>query len=250
MKTLIVTNDWQIGWEDKEVIEGLFFPFLEWLRPDGFIWNGDINDFYALSEFSKNPLSSDTIELERKATQSYMGRIKSYKFLGERWWLGGNHEDRFRRYIWKNAKGLGMDADVTLAQLFEVSKYKFEYRPYGFVYKAGKLDITHGSIVRQHSGSSAKAHYDKRGGSVLIGHTHRMGIYYRTNAQGIHAAYENGCLCQLNPEYVQDPDWQQGWSVVHVGTDGYFAVQQIPVIQRNRIHYGKTVFTIDGKIHK
>ena len=238
----MITNDWQIGWEDKEVINKLFFPFVEWLKPEGFIWNGDITDFYALSEFSKNPLSSDTIESERIQTQEYMKRIKGYKFIKERHWLGGNHEDRFRRYIWKNAKGLGMDADITLAQLFETQKYGFTYQKYGAILQLGKLDVTHGTIVRQHSGWSGKAHYDKRGGSVLIGHTHRMGVYYRTNAKGVHAAYENGCLCQLNPEYVQDPDWQQGWSVVHVGDDGYFSVQQIPVIERNRIHYGTKIF--------
>lgn len=247
MKTYLVSNDWQIGWEDKKVIDKLFFPFLEWLKPDVFVWNGDITDFYALSEFSKNPLSEDTIVSERKTTQEYMRRVKSYKFIKERYWLGGNHEDRFRRYIWKNAKALGLDADVTLADLFDTKGYGFVYSPYGSVHKAGKLDITHGSIVRQHSGWSGKAHYDKRGGSVLIGHTHRMGIYYRSNAKGVHAAYENGCLCQLNPEYVQDPDWQQGFAVVHVGTNGYFSVQQIPVVGGTRIHYGKDVFTINGK---
>lgn len=248
MRTWIVSNDWQIGWEDKEVINTLFFPFVEWLKPDGFIWNGDITDFYALSEFSKNPLSEDTIVSERATTQEYMRRVKDYKFIKDRIWLGGNHEDRFRRYIWKNAKALGMDADITLAQLFETPKYGFEYKKYGAVYKLGKLDVTHGTIVRQHSGWSAKAHYDKRGGSVLVGHTHRLGVYYRTNAKGVHAAYENGCLCRLNPEYVQDPDWQQGFAVVCVGTNGYFSVQQVPVIERNRIHYGKNVFTTHGKV--
>ena len=244
MKTYIVSNDWQIGWEDRAVIDGLFFPFVEWLKPEGFIWNGDITDFYALSSFSKNPLSEDTIVSERKATQEYMKRVRSYKFIKTRDWLGGNHEDRFRRYIWQNAKALGLDADITLAELFEVEKYGFKYQPYGAILQLGKLDVTHGTIVRQHSGWSAKAHYDKRGGSVLIGHTHRMGIYYRTNAKGVHAAYENGCLCKMDPEYVQDPDWQQGFSVVHVGTDGYFNVQQIPVVGGNRIHYGDKVFTL------
>ena len=78
----------------------------------------------------------------------------------------------------------------------------------------------------------------------MIGHTHRLGIYYRTNAKGTHAAYENGCLCRLDPEYVQDPDWQQGLSVVRVGEKGFFNVQQVPIINRNFMMYGNKVWRV------
>ena len=72
----------------------------------------------------------------------------------------------------------------------------------------------------------------------MIGHTHRLGIYYRRNRGGVHAAYENGCLCSLEPEYAQYPDWQQGFSVVHVDKGGFFNVQQIPIIGRKTFLYG------------
>jgi hypothetical protein len=79
----------------------------------------------------------------------------------------------------------------------------------------------------------------------MIGHTHRLGIYYRTNASGTYAAYENGCLCRLDPEYAICPDWQQGFSVIHVEANGYFHVQQIPILRRRTFFYGPHVW---GKV--
>lgn len=236
MKTYVITNDWQIPFHDKLVIDRLFMPFLKWLNPYGFIWNGDIVDCYQLSEFSKNPLSQATLTKEVRTARAYMADLAWITFKA---WLGGNHEGRIRRYLWKNAEKLPVDADETFESLFRPSDYGFVYQPYGSVIRLGSLDVTHGSVVRQHSGWSAKAHFDKRGGSVLIGHTHRLGTYYRTNARGIHAAYENGCLCSLRPEYVQDPDWQQGFSVVTVGEKGFFHVQQVPIINRRYLLYGR-----------
>ena len=54
-------------------------------------------------------------------------------------------------------------------------------------------------------------------------------------------AYENGCLCRLDPKYVQFPDWQQGFSVVHVDEGGFFNVQQIPILNRRCFFYGGTL---------
>jgi UDP-2,3-diacylglucosamine pyrophosphatase LpxH len=244
MKTVLITNDWQIPFHDVQVIEGLFMPFLKWLRPDEFIWNGDIIDNYNLSEFSKNPLQKPTLIDEATVAREYMARISKTKGLQRKVWLGGNHEDRLRRYMWQHAGRLQLGPDDTFESVFAPKAHGFDYLPYGSVVALGSLDVTHGSIVRQHSGWSAKAHFDKRGGSVIIGHTHRLGTYYRTNAKGVHVSIENGCLCSLKPEYVQDPDWQQGWAVVKVADDGNFNVQQIPVINREAIMYGEKTWTL------
>jgi hypothetical protein len=244
MKTVLITNDWQIPFQDTKVIEGLFFPFLNWLKPDHFIWNGDIIDNYNLSEFSKNPLNKPTLIQEATQTRTYMARISKVKSIKRKDWLWGNHEDRLRRYMWQHAGRLQLGIEDTFESIFACKDYGFNSYPYGAVVALGSLDITHGNVVRQHSGWSAKAHFDKRGGSVLIGHTHRMGSYYRTNAKGVHVSFENGCLCSLTPEWVQDPDWQQGWSVVKVAPNGSFLVQQVPVINRQRIMYGNMEWTI------
>lgn len=245
MKTWVVINDVQIPFHDKKVLYGLVVPFIEDLKPHGIIMNGDIVDCYSLSTFSKDPLSKAGLDVEIKEAQKLMHRLS--KVTQERVWLGGNHEDRLRRFLWEKAPALGLVPAVSFAGLFGLQHYGFEWGDYGTVVDLGSLSVTHGSMVNKHSGQSARSHFDKYGVSVMIGHTHRLGIYYRRNRAGIHAAYENGCLCSLEPEYVQHPDWQNGFSVVHVDKGGMFNVQQIPIINRQGFFYGNERIWLNKK---
>lgn len=235
MKTWAIINDVQIPWQDKIALATVV-DFVRDLRPHGVVLNGDIVDCYAISDFNKNPQRIKQWGLTREIRESaaLMERIGAN--AKERHWVGGNHEDRWRRVVWQFPHLEGMLKEFPKA--FRMAEHGFEWRPYGAVLHLGKLVVTHGSVVRQHSAYTAKAHYDKFGGSVLHGHTHRLGIYYRTNARGVHAAWENGCLCSLKPEYVQFPDWQQGFAVVHVDDNGFFNVQQIPILRRRSFYYG------------
>jgi hypothetical protein len=40
--------------------------------------------------------------------------------------------------------------------------------------------------------------------------------------------YENGCACGLNPAYVKDPNWQNGFSIVNYSED-VLGVEQVLV---------------------
>lgn len=235
MQTWIALNDVQIPWQDQRVLD-LVTDFAIDLKPYGVILNGDVVDCYELSEFNKNPIKDYSLQREIREAAGLMYKLA--KVTTERWWLGGNHEDRLRRALWKNPQFASIHA-LKFPDLFLLNENGFKWKPYGGVLHLGSLLVTHGSQVLKHSGQTARSHFDKYGTSILIGHTHRLGVYFRTNAKGIHASYENGCLCKLTPEYVQYPDWQQGFSVVHVGEHGFFNVQQIPIINRRGFFYGK-----------
>ena len=233
MKLWAILNDLQIPFQDPQVL-GLVLRFLDDLKPYGIILNGDVVDCYAISDYDKDPLKKPGLQREVRGAAALMER---FKYAKERIWLGGNHEDRLRRYLWKNPEFADLEA-LTFSSLFRVKEHGFTYYPYGKHWMLGKLLVTHGFMVRAHSGISARAHFDRMGTSVLIGHTHRLGVYYKTNVRGQHAAYENGCLCRLDPEYVQNPDWQQGMSVVTVMDNGFFNVIQIPILHRRILFYG------------
>ena len=246
MKTWVILNDIQIPFEDKRVLN-LVLSFVKDLRPDGVVLNGDIVDCYSVSDFDKNPLSGATLAKEIRGAERLMSSLSGIK---EKIWLGGNHEDRLRRHVWKNPKLIGdLDADsrerlvaaLDFPEVFSLSSHGFSWRPYGATFNLGKLLVTHGSLVSKHSGQTARAHLDKYGTSVLIGHTHRGGVYFKRDLKGVHAAYENFCLCRLDPEYVQNPNWQQGFAVVHVDEKtGFFNVQSIPILPGNQFFYGGT----------
>ncbi len=237
MKIWVITNDWQIPFHDEPVLD-LVIDFIRDLKPYGIILNGDIIDAYQLSEFSKDPLEKSNVVTEQRIVRKYMGKLESIK---EKWWHGGNHEDRLRRYIWNHAPKFAGLEEMTFTHLFHLKDHGFQWKEYGGYQYLGKLMVTHGSLVSKHSGQTGRAHMEKYGTSILVGHTHRLGVYYRRDVRGIHAAYENGCLCQLNPEYDQFPNWMQGFSVVHVDDGGFFNVQQIPIIDRKCFFYGGTL---------
>jgi predicted phosphodiesterase len=235
MQTWMVINDIQIPYQDTRVM-ALVYGFIRNLKPNGVILNGDIVDCYAISDFVRSPSGPHSIMPEVRGAGKLMGAIAPY--TSSRVWIGGNHEDRLRRYEWKRLPELAEHPDLGFESLFKLSDYGFDWQPYGSFYNLGKLMVTHGSLVSKHSAISAKNHFDKYGTSVLVGHTHRLGVYYKRNVRGVHGAWENGCLCRLDPEYVQHPDWQQGFSVVNVWPGGRYAVQQIPILPGPSFMYG------------
>lgn len=248
MKTYVVLSDIQYPFHDDKVIK-LVLRFIANLQPHGVVLNGDILDCYALSEFTKDPLGPQDLEKEITLAQGLMRRIKESD-VKDKWWIDGNHEWRIQRHLGKHADAFrrfgrqatekAVDA-LCLKSILDLEKYGFKYKPYGEYVKLGKLIVTHGDIVRKHSGYTARAHMEKYGCSVLVGHTHRLGAHYVRNTWGIHAAYEGGCLCRLDPDWLPYPNWQQGFSVVHVDErTGFFHLDQIPILNGKYFIYGGT----------
>lgn len=245
-RVTVVLNDIQVPFQDKRVLS-LVLKFVDELKPDEVVLNGDVVDCYSISDFDRDPLTKASLSREIREAGQLMHRLRN---IPRKVWIGGNHEDRLRRHVWKNTKLIsGMD-DKTRAvvvtamgfpEVFGLGEYGFDWVPYGGLYKIGKLTATHGSMVRRHSGDSGRAHLDKYGTSVIIGHTHRGGITYRRDVRGVHAAYENFCLCRLDPEWTQHPNWQHGFSVVHTDVrSGFFNVQSIPILPGPQFWYGGT----------
>jgi len=242
----VVLNDLQIPFQDKRALS-LVLGFIGDLRPEEIVLNGDIVDCYSISDFDRNPLTQATLAREIREAEKLM---KTLQGVPKKIWIGGNHEDRLRRHVWKNTGLLrGFDsrtretlvAAMDFPEVFSLGSYGFQWVPYGGVYKIGKLMATHGSMVRRHSADTGRAHLEKYGQSVIIGHTHRGGVTYRRDVRGVHAAYENFCLCRLDPEWTQYPNWQHGFSVVHSDTkSGFFNVQAIPLLPGPQFWYGGT----------
>jgi UDP-2,3-diacylglucosamine pyrophosphatase LpxH len=245
MRTWVVINDVQIPFQDKPVLD-LVLAFIKDLKPDGIILNGDIADCYSISSHRHNPrtLTKASLEVEIRQVGELLAHFKD---IPEKHFLGGNHEDRFYRHIADKAPALGLIPGLDFQTIFGLGEYGFNWKDYGGSINLGRLSVTHGFLVRTQSAYSAKAHFERTGSSLLIGHTHRFGSYFKTNSGGTHVVYENGCLCRLDPEYVQHPDWQQGFSVVHVDKSGFFHVQHIPIIGRRVFYYGKDRWERKGK---
>lgn len=68
-----------------------------------------------------------------------------------------------------------------------------------------------------------------KGKTLVTQNTHRGGAYYYHTPERYLAWFESFCLCDLNPEYIDDPNWQSGILYGYVEKDS-FAVTPIPII--------------------
>ena len=248
-QTLVVINDTQIPFEDPAAVNQAL-DVLHRVRPDTVVLNGDIIDCYRESKFLIDPRKAgDVIEETHKRVRLLLTALQD---VPNKYWLGGNHEDRWRKLLWQTSvtpvvKSLAdeheriigkpfprLDATESFKVLYDTREHGFTYYPYGhrLYFASDNLVVTHGKYVSRHSGYSAKRTWEWLGRSCIVGHTHRMGSYLITQDAREHGAWENGCLCLLEPEYDDTPNWQQGLSIVRI--DGpEFNVLQVPIVRKD-----------------
>lgn len=252
-----ILSDLQIPFEDTGAVQQAL-NVVNNIDADLVILNGDIIDCYAESDFLKNEtLAAKTISETHKRLRNLLDCLTPRRVI----YLAGNHEDRWRRVLWAQNKRPGVlsiikahqeatgqpvdmnDPDVSFAKLYGLTERGIPYYPYSHrLYLAEQnLIVTHGKHVSRHSGQSAKRTFEWLGTSCIVGHTHRLGTYLTTQDGVMHGAWENGCLCQLEPEYDDAPNWQQGMSIVKINGPEFHVIQ-VPIIRRE----GKAVAVLEN----
>lgn len=221
MKILFVTDE-HVPYQDDKARQ-VALKIAEEFKPDVRITGSDSLDFYNLSRWDKNPAryKMDGLQEEldiwadvqrewRSATPNAMVRF-----------IMGNHEDRLRRYLWKNPAFWGLEA-LKISNLLNFEEHGIAEGTTDKYYEEflvpGVLVIKHGRFVRKDSAYSAKAHLldEFHSINVVTGHTHRTGSHYIKTRNGILQSVEAGCLCDLNPDYVPNPNWQQAVTLIEI----------------------------------
>lgn len=232
----VVNSDQHFPFEQKVCIK-LSRQFIRDLQPGAVHLLGDIIDFYTISRFSRDPNRRLTLQGEIDSASAYCEGVRDDAPKADIFYSEGNHENRLTRYLHSEAKELASLSCLNLPSLLGLDRLGIKYVEANKPYKIGHLLYTHGEIVRKHSGMTASAHIDKYGCSVIHGHTHRLGSYYRTTMSDTHGGWENGCLC-APPTYMNSPNWQRGFSVVWY--DGpKFHVEQVPIIRNKYVYQGR-----------
>lgn len=230
-------SDVHYPYQDQKA-EEIALSFLSDYRPDVIVWNGDIFDFYAVSQYEKNINKKmniqDEIDYGVERLQLWMNTIKPKKA----YFRQGNHESRLARLANKTAPALTALRSLSLEANVDFDALNIEYVPDHQDLFIGDLLFIHGTVVRKHGGSSARGHFEQYGCSVIMGHTHRLAVAYKRSKHATHTLIENGTLCDFDVEYAQFPDWQQGFTTVEFDGDD-FSVQQHPIIDYKLIANGK-----------
>lgn len=221
----VVLSDIHFPYQDDKAIKAVY-KFLEQHPVDTIILNGDILDFYDVSSFDKDPARINSLQEEINLAQKFFKKLRDLSPNGRIIFVKGNHEQRIERYLKKHPELYSLDA-LKLPNLLGLDKFNIEYKDEGF--KLGSLKIIHGTIVRKYAGYTARAEMEKNDCSGVSGHTHRLCCYYYRTPERYLAWYESGCLCDLNPEYVECPSWTQGFLYGYIEKDS-FAVTPIPIV--------------------
>ncbi len=256
VERVVVLSDMHVPYHDQ-ACESLVLRFLQEFAPTTLIIDGDVIDFYALSTFDREPSRRFDLAKDIQTTQNYMAELKkAVPATCKTVLIGGNHEDRLRKYLWSRAPELTGVVGTDIPDLLKLTKNNWQYVSY---YNAPEsnagvpgynlsnvLLVTHGICISKYSAYTARAHFDRFHTSGISAHSHRLGTYYFRAYGGSWIWLENGALCTLEPPYSPSPNWEQGFSAGYIFHDSdkpselpRFEMQNVLIHNRKLVWQGK-----------
>lgn len=169
LKKAIILSDIHIPYHDQAAL-AVALAYAKDYAPDIFILNGDIIDFYGASSYRQDPIRIDTLQDELTEGKALLKKIRTDHPNAEIYYIEGNHETRLKRFLLDKAPALACLTCLSFDELIGLEEFDIKFIDYGQSIQLGDLEVTHGEIVRKGAGMSAKAHSDKSGASILIGH--------------------------------------------------------------------------------
>lgn len=259
-KKWLIASDMQIPYQDDRAIELLFKVIKSW-KPQVIDLLGDVDDQSCYSrysdgkpdEFFQQYKSSENKEEvlknifnESSQTKKFYKDIRKAAPKAELFTALGNHDIRVFDYLEKKDPEI-LDR-VTPNALWGLDDLGYDYIYYDDLpkHRYGDLYVHHGIAVSQNAGESARKDVDSFGVSIMRGHSHRMGTYYKTYElrNEVVRGYEIGHLCDpksFGMKYTTIHNWQQGFAIAHI-------VDDKPHVQLIEIKDYTCV--VDGKVFK
>jgi hypothetical protein len=245
----VIVGDVHVPNQDKKTLD-VFNKILRYLveRDTGkleLIIGGDFLDCYDISTFPKteNKEFADEIEEGHRVLANWR------KILGKRkiTYVTGNHEFRLRKYLVNEAPALHnvmpsvdellrlKELDIKWVDLPEhLSSFKDVYTDWHGVL------IGHFNKYNRNSAYTAKALVDDKGVSIVQGHTHRAGVFFKENYKRHLFGIENGCMCRIDKTHEVNPNWQHACTVLTLKNGTIYP--ELIKIENYRAVYGGKMF--------
>ncbi|NKB52565.1 MAG: hypothetical protein GKR97_10115 [Rhizobiaceae bacterium] len=199
---------------DKDTARAVL-KFCDHWKPDARIHLGDCFDFASLRA-GINP-DSDGVACDDLSEDLFQG----FKFLEQfrpHVYLVGNHEDRLWRIATSHTQGVMRYAARDVIDRIEKQCKRMRCKLYlyhaenGVHHEAnGKLAFAHGYSANQNAVKEHATHFASEGGSVIMGHLHRVEIQTGKRKGGTHG-YSAGCLANFSAmDYAKNRLATAGW---------------------------------------
>jgi UDP-2,3-diacylglucosamine pyrophosphatase LpxH len=220
--------------ENDPIVTQIIFAITEWFQPDRCFVMGDLLDAKTVSKYAKDPNHPFTMQDEFDLVSAFFKDVR--RTVGpdcDVTWLMGNHEARWRKYLTsicpeiQDLRVLQMRNLVDLEQSIDMVPYN-----QGINYRG--VHVEHGDIVSKDSGQTAHRLMKERFGSVIHGHTHRLGQVYKRTVNGEFFGVECGTMQKKDVSYATSATnwqwgcavsyWMEGWKepkvdIIHIGED-------------------------------
>lgn len=200
-------------------------------KVDAIFLNGDVLDFFGLSFHEKNPKNRPRISEELESARQFLKGLRKHFPNIPIYWVDGNHEHRLERYLAVKAPELLDTSEFQIASLLRMAEYGITYLGFRTKCYFGKLLVEHGDRLKGTGGvnpaRTARLKYKR---SVLVNHFHKLSVDSGKQYDGdVMTCWSNGCLCELEPEYMEVNEHVHG--VCHVQMDGdNYRVRQYQII--------------------
>jgi predicted phosphodiesterase len=216
-KKLGVIGDIHLPYHDEDAVETACDK-MEAENIDSLLINGDLLDFYQLSFHEKDPRKVHFKE-EIEAGRQFLAYLRS-RFPGiPIYYIPGNHENRFERYLRLKASEL-LDVDeFRLDVLLRVAESRVEYIPFRTKLVFGDFLIEHGDKIPGAGGVvPARTAIMRLKTNCIINHFHKTSqssqrVYGAGDSVSIRG-YSLGCLCELAPDYMEINEWNHGFAIM------------------------------------
>lgn len=242
LEKILFIPDVHVPYEDKDAFQ-LMLKAAGVFGPDHVILLGDFQDFYDVSNHSKDPNRRFKLSEEVECGKARLDQIIK---LGAKnnVYVAGNHEDRLERYLRDKAPELFNF--ISIPKVLELDKKGFKYVPYKDSYKIGKLNITHDTgNAGRHAHQKSLDDFQH---NIIIGHTHRLGYAVEGNANGErHVAAMFGWLGNVEDvDYMHRikaiRNWTHGFGIGYLEPkSGTVYVLPVPIINGTCLVEGKLV---------
>ncbi len=220
---------------------GLMLRVAMSLKPKHIVILGDFADGETLSAHPATKPGEKDFSVELEAVKQCLNQLDS---LGaeNKIYIEGNHEFRLDRYLMERAPGLFYCIDWRA--LLELVIRGWNWVPYRKSTRIGKLNLTHdtGTAGMNAHRSSAAAF----GGSVVIGHTHRMSYEVKGRFDGTpYVAAMLGWLgdSEKAASYMHEAkasDWVKGFGIGYLEPQtGIVHLQPVPIVNGRCVVNGK-----------
>lgn len=203
------------------------------------VLGGDILDNEPFTNHDAPPPSKNDVLDWFEMVEEFLDMLRDKFPKAKIYWLEGNHDNWYVRYLMKKAPALFGDEYYRLPQRLNLKQRNVEFLEQDVILKAGKLHLLHGhTIIRgfMPPAQPSKNLLNKTLASTLIGHVHQNSYTPTRTLQekSIIGCWTVGCLCTLSPAY--DPHnirHNNGIAHIRFQQSGEFNVQL------KEIHNGK-----------